>query len=270
MQTSSPGILFSYLKADWPRLNRRSPFLSVSGSQQLCTTIFVSKSVAYRVDPDDVPNTGGTSLATDSPYFERDMTAREAATALAGIRRRFSHRETPYDGLGENSIRPSFSRAEKLHIVTAADRRQTGDEHEQPDRRVPNEENPSGISNDDLIQWSDTGICSKCDAFIIGCSGDPQEAVVPGRLLNFRLPVVSHSEIRRRREAADQVTLPLRWMQVVIRCWSDCRRAAFMQRPNIFLDPQSDGPYCTHFAAIGMLIALRKRRDAACHVCNCV
>lgn len=69
--------------------------------------------------------------------------------------------------------------------------------------------------NDDLIQWSEhVAVCSKCEAFISVVQAIRQEAV-ESRLV-AELPsarwMLLHSEIRRRREAADQVTLPLRWM----------------------------------------------------------
>jgi hypothetical protein len=69
--------------------------------------------------------------------------------------------------------------------------------------------------NDDLIQWSEhVAVCSKCEAFISVVQAIRQEGV-ESRLV-AELPsarwMLLYSEIRRRREAADQVTLPLRWM----------------------------------------------------------
>jgi len=71
------------------------------------------------------------------------------------------------------------------------------------------------LSNDDLMQWSEhLAICPKCDAFILVIQSIRQEATMSRQVAE--LPSASwmllHSEIRRRREAADQVMLPLRWM----------------------------------------------------------
>ena len=71
------------------------------------------------------------------------------------------------------------------------------------------------LSNDDLIQWSEhLAVCSKCDAFISVVQAIRQEADASKQMAE--LPparwMLLHSEIRRRREAADQVTLPLKWM----------------------------------------------------------
>lgn len=71
------------------------------------------------------------------------------------------------------------------------------------------------LSNDDLIQWSEhLAVCSKCDALVSVVQAIRQEAVLsrqPAELPSARWMLL-HSDIRRRREAADQVTLPLRWM----------------------------------------------------------
>ena len=71
------------------------------------------------------------------------------------------------------------------------------------------------LSNDDLIQFSEhLAVCSKCDAFISVVQAIRREAVASRQ--TAELPsarwMLLHSEIRRRREAAGQVTLPLRWM----------------------------------------------------------
>jgi hypothetical protein len=71
------------------------------------------------------------------------------------------------------------------------------------------------LSNDDLIQWSEhLAVCSKCDAFISVVRAIRQEAVASRQVAEVPSArwMLLHSEIRRRREAADQVTLPLRWM----------------------------------------------------------
>ena len=71
------------------------------------------------------------------------------------------------------------------------------------------------LSNDHLIQWSEhLAVCSKCDAFISVVQAIRQEAVASRQMAELPSArwILLHTEIRRRREAADQVTLPLRWM----------------------------------------------------------
>jgi len=118
------------------------------------------------------------------------------------------------------------------------------------------------LSNDDLIQWSEhVAICSKCDAFISVVQAIRQEAVVSRQVAELPSArwMLLHSEIRRRREAADQVTLPLRWMAgggfaaglIVVAA------ALYAADPTIFLGvPSLTDPTAHTSQPFGVLIAI--------------
>ena len=71
------------------------------------------------------------------------------------------------------------------------------------------------LSNDDLIQWSGhLAVCSKCEAFISVVQAIRLEAVTSSQVAELPSArwMLLHSELRKRREAADRATLPLRRM----------------------------------------------------------
>jgi predicted anti-sigma-YlaC factor YlaD len=79
------------------------------------------------------------------------------------------------------------------------------------------EELLGGLLNGDLSQWSEhIASCSKCEAFVTVVHAIHDDAELARR--NAVVPsgrwMVLHTEIRKRREAAQRATLPLRWMTV--------------------------------------------------------
>jgi hypothetical protein len=118
------------------------------------------------------------------------------------------------------------------------------------------------LSNDDLIQWSEhLAVCCKCDAFVSVVRAIRQEAVTSRQ--DAEPPsarwMLLHSEIRRRREAAEQVTLPLRRMAgggfavgliVVAAGWYAADPTIFLGVPRLLgTAPQVSQPF-------GVLIAI--------------
>jgi hypothetical protein len=118
------------------------------------------------------------------------------------------------------------------------------------------------LSNDDLMQWSEhVAVCPKCDAFISVIQAIRQEAITSRQVAELPSArwMLLHSEIRRRREAADQVILPLRWMAgggfaaalVVVAA------ALYAADPKIFLGVPNLTDTATHASQpFGVLIAI--------------
>jgi hypothetical protein len=118
------------------------------------------------------------------------------------------------------------------------------------------------LSNDDLIQWSEhLAVCSTCDAFISVVEAIRQEAVASRQVAEVPSArwMLLHSEIRRRREAADQVTLPLRWMTGAGFAAGLIAVAAalYVANPNVFFGVPSPTGSARHASQpLGVLIAV--------------